>query len=86
MEGVASIGVVTPLLILAIFGTTPNHFILSLSMFNLSFFFHGFEIVGSSINSTDLVPSFSGILYGMMNTGGSIAGILFEYGLGLGLG
>lgn len=76
MEGVANVGVVVPLLGLSIFGTTEHHFHLSLCLFNLSFFFHGFEVAGSNINSTDLVPSFSGILYGMMNTGGSIAGSL----------
>ena len=43
---------------------------------NLAFFVNGFETAGSAINPTDLVPSYSGILYGMMNTGCSIAGKL----------
>ena len=74
MEGVSNVGVTFTLLGLAIFGTTSRHFILSLILFNLAFFLHGFEVVGSTINATDLTPSFSGILYGMMNTVGSLAG------------
>ena len=75
MEGVSNLGVTFPLLGLSIFGTSSRHFTLSLILFNLAFFLHGFEVAGSSINPTDLVPSYSGILYGMMNTGGSIAGM-----------
>ena len=74
MEGLSNMGVTLPLIGLAIFGTHSHHFYLSLILFNASFFLHGFEVAGSTINPTDLVPSFSGILYGMMNTGGSIAG------------
>ena len=43
---------------------------------NMAFLLRGFETIGSSINSTDLAPSYSGILYGMMNTGCSVAGLL----------
>ena len=76
MEGTSHLGSIITLLILSWIGSDQDYFYSSLIIMNLAFFVNGFETAGSAINPTDLVPSYSGILYGMMNTGCSIAGKL----------
>lgn len=76
MEGTSHLGSIITLLILSWIGSDQDYFYSSLIIMNLAFFVNGFETAGSAINPTDLVPSYSGILYGMMNTGCSIAGII----------
>ena len=53
-----------------------DDFFLSLLLMSFAYFFRGFEVAGSTLNPTDLAPSFSGLLYGMMNTMAAIAGYL----------
>ncbi len=74
MEFVSLFGTGLCLFLLSILYKHNNSFGMSFLLVNLSFFLRGFEVAGSSLNATDLTPSFCGVLYGMMNTLASIAG------------
>lgn len=67
------------LLLLSIVYASSNSFLLSFILINFAFFTRGFEVAGSTLNPTDLAPSFSGVLYGMMNTLASLAGNNYCY-------
>lgn len=74
MESICLFGAGSSLLILSLIYASYNSFSLSFFLINFAFFTRGFEVAGSTLNATDLAPSFSGVLYGMMNTLASLAG------------
>lgn len=77
MEGTSMLGISTCLLILTIFGIRADSFNLALTMLILAFFCQGFETSGSSINSIELAPSYSGFLFGAMNCISALPGISY---------
>ena len=76
MEFLSLFGAGFSLFVLSVvYARGTNSFPLSFFLINLAFFARGFEAAGSTLNPTDLSPSFSGVLYGMMNTLASLAGL-----------
>ena len=75
MEGVSHAGAGTCLFLLAGLGIHLQCFYFSLFLMFLAGFCHGFEVVGSGLNPTDLAPPYSGSLYGVMNTISAIPGL-----------
>ena len=74
MEGVSLLGITLCLLLLSLYGVDSDNFYFALSVIVLAFFCHGFELAGSSITSIDLTPSYSGLMFGIMNTISAIPG------------
>ena len=63
------------LLLVALNDYHGNSFFPSLCLMSLGYLARGCEVAGSTLNPTDLSPSFAGLLYGIMNTSAAIAGI-----------
>ena len=76
MEGASHVGAGTCLLSLAMMGASPKYYTPSLVLIILAFVFQGLQSAGSLVNPTDLAPVFSGMLFGVMNTIGALAGLL----------
>lgn len=63
------------LVALTIAVSSESSFIVCLMLMSLAYLARGCEVAGSTLNPTDLAPSYAGLLYGMMNTSAAIAGI-----------
>lgn len=59
--------------------SSQSNFIVCLTLMSLAYCARGCEVAGSTLNPTDLAPSFAGLLYGMMNTSAAIAGTYNYY-------
>ncbi len=63
------------LLLVALNDYQGNSFLASLCLVSLAYLARGCEVAGSTLNPADLTPSFAGLLFGIMNTSATIAGI-----------
>ena len=75
MEGASLAGTSLCMFSLAMACRTGSaDFNLCLGIVIAAFFFQGFEVSGIAINPTDLAPSYSGLLFGIMNTMAALPG------------
>ena len=75
MEGISHVGAGACLFLLGGMGVSLYRFSYCLILMFLAFFCHGFEVIGSGLNPTDLTSRYSGLVYGLMNTFSALPGL-----------